>query len=389
LRREAGGVSNPRFGAEQMIATLLAQLREFYDAEVCLLVTNTAVESGSRLHCCERHHRDNEVREEFLSIDLENALLWLPRDVLAVYDRGRRRWWGLAPSHPKSAEWQKDGHLDQQVTRSTAAVESLLTRFDGRSWLSVPAYFGQHWLGRLHIVSTNPLHASDAEFAQQVLETGMVVVENIRLVDQLASSAAERERQRLARDIHDSVIQPYIGLQLGLSAVQRTLKSGNSVGARKEVSRLLELTGMAIDDLRAGVGGLKSEPAAGGNNLLPALRRYASQFAQDTGIVVDVAGGDAARRRDRLDAELFQMAVEALSNVRRHTAATRAAIRLVPDDGHITLQVVQVENQEAPDVQRQTFTPVSISERAAALGGHVTVDRQRDGRTIVEIKVPL
>jgi signal transduction histidine kinase len=79
------------------------------------------------------------------------------------------------------------------------------------------------------------------------------------------------------------------------------------------------------------------------------------------------------------------MAVEALSNVRRHAASTHSVIRLLSDEDQITLQV---ENQESRDVGPNTFTPVSISERAAALGGHVTVDRHRDGRTIVEIKVP-
>jgi len=85
-------------------------------------------------------------------------------------------------------------------------------------------------------------------------------------------------------------------------------------------------------------------------------------------------------------AELFQVAVEALSNVRRHTAATHVAIRLVTDQDHVTLRV---ENQEPSNGRPTPFTPRSIRERASALGGRVTVDRHRDGRTIVEIRIPL
>ena len=54
------------------------------------------------------------------------------------------------------------------------------------------------------------------------------VLENIRLVDRLASEAAEYERQRIARDIHDGMIQPYIGLQLGLAAIRQKIERGNN-----------------------------------------------------------------------------------------------------------------------------------------------------------------
>ncbi|MFN2447143.1 MAG: hypothetical protein ABR606_16375 [Vicinamibacterales bacterium] len=82
---------------------------------------------------------------------------------------------------------------------------------------------------------------------------------------------------------------------------------------------------------------MKSHSVADDNGLLSALRRYASRFTHDTGIAVEVTGDDAGRRGDRLDADLFQMALEALSNVRRHTTSLRAAIRLLPSDGYLTL----------------------------------------------------
>ena len=80
------------------------------------------------------------------------------------------------------------------------------------------------------------------------------------------------------------------------------------------------------------------------------------------------------------------MALEALSNVRRHTSAKQVEIRLLADKDHVTLQV---ENQERPEGRPTSFTPRSIRERASALGGHLSVDRHRDGRTIVEVRIPL
>jgi signal transduction histidine kinase len=260
--------------------------------------------------------------------------------------------------------------------------DDLLDQVGGRSWLSVPVYANRQFVGRLHIIGERAFEPSDAEFALQVMGNGMLLIENIRLVDQLASSAALRERQGVARDIHDSVIQPYIGLQLGLIAVQRLLESGDVASAAVKVRRLVDLTAVAIDDLRNGVDSLTREKA----NLLRALRPHVARFAEDTGIPVDIEGIDSVLCGDRLAAELFQMAVEALSNVRRHTIATRAAVRFKSDAQHVKLQV---ENLEPANGRPIPFMPRSLSERAAALGGSVTVDRYHDGRSIVEVTIPL
>ena len=386
LLHDAGALSNPRFGVDRTISTLLERLRGFYDADVCLLVAKSTEEGGWRVRRCDRDRSTGALHEEVLPAELEEALLSVPQNAVAVYVRPPFRWWPV-PARLWSEELRKNGRSsDYQMSSHRAAIESLLTRFGGRSWLSVPVYSGQHWHGRLHLTAGQALRTSDARFVAQVIGNSMLVIENIRLLDQLASSAAHRERLRLARGIHDSVIQPYIGIQLGLVAVQRALRSCDSFTAQDHVSRLLNLTSVAINDLRAGVGEMKAETDLGGDGLLPDLRRYAARFAEDTGITVEVSCEEAIRFGDRLGAELFQVAVEALSNVRRHTAATHAAIRLLADKDHVTLRV---ENQEPSEGRRTSFTPRSIHERASALGGHVSVDRRRDGRTIVEVRIPL
>jgi signal transduction histidine kinase len=63
----------------------------------------------------------------------------------------------------------------------------------------------------------------DATFLLQAMDQVLPVIENIRLVDRLASGAAEEERRRIARSVHDRVIQPYLGLQIGIKALQREL----------------------------------------------------------------------------------------------------------------------------------------------------------------------
>ena len=387
LLRDAQTLSNPRFGVDHTIGSLLGRLREFYDAEVCLLVEKSVDEDEWRMRRCDRMCSPAAIREEVLPADLEDSLLGVPQSALVVYVRRPLFDGWLAPVRFWAEELRKDtGSTDHQVRYRPDAIESLLSRFGGWAWLSVPMYSAQQFRGRLHLVARQALGPSDARFVAQAIGNSMLAVENIRLLDQLASSAAQQERLRLARDLHDSVIQPYVGMQLGLAAVDRALRSGDASNARDEVRRLLTLTRETIDELRAGVGGLKSESSLNGNGLVPAIERHATRFAHETGIKVEVSCDGAVRLGDRLGVELFQMVVEALSNVRRHTASTRAAVHLLADNDYVRLQV---ENHEPSGGRSKPFTPRSIYERASALGGRITVDRRRDGRTVVEIEIPL
>jgi signal transduction histidine kinase len=380
LLRDAGTMANPRFGIDQTIDALLERLRGFYEAEACVLTTKG--ERGTDVRCVSRSDHDTKKRTRAVPRCVD--LPFLPQNALAVY--ARPRWWSPGRARAWFGEMMNGHVVDSQVPYRRASIDALLGQTGGRSWLSVPAYANQQYVGRLHVVRMRAFNASDAQFALQVMETGMALVENIRLVDQLASSAAVRERQRVARDLHDSVVQPYVGLQLGLVAVQRILVSGDLTTAQAKVGQLVDLTGATIDELRSGIHGLKAETAHTSGNLLRALHLHATRFAEDTGIPVDIDGIDNVRCGDRLSAELFQMAVEALSNVRRHTASTHAAIRFKTDEHHVRLQV---ENSGCSKGRATAFIPQSLSERATALGGYVTVNRQRDGRSIVEISIPL
>jgi len=200
----------------------------------------------------------------------------------------------------------------------------------------------------------------------------------------LEIEAATRERERLARDIHDSVIQPYIGLQIALGAIDQKLEAGDAnVGG--DIKRLREQVGMAIGDLRSYVRGLNA-PGEHESVLLGSLRRFAATFAEATGIAVDVRAADDLRLNDRLAAEVFQMVAEGLSNVRRHTQAARVTIDLAQRDDHL---VVQIADEGTPGSPPTRFTPRSLTERAAALGGRASVERQGADGTRVVIEIPL
>jgi signal transduction histidine kinase len=226
----------------------------------------------------------------------------------------------------------------------------------------------------------------------QVINQFMPIIENIRLIDHLASSAAEEERKKIARDIHDSIIQPYIGLQMGIDSVINVLEK-NSLShednfkavdiIKTRINRLRDLTEKGIVDLRAYIKNL----SLGKNlemNLLPAIKSYAQKFENATGISIQINAADNIQINDGLAAELFQIVAEGLSNVRRHTHSPSALVDIAADKDKLTLAI---ENVITDNVYKN-FYPRSISERAKSLGGSLEI-QQEDTRTIVRVEIPL
>jgi signal transduction histidine kinase len=223
-------------------------------------------------------------------------------------------------------------------------------------------------------------------FLDQVIEQIAPVLDNIRLLERFAFNAAEQERQRLARDIHDSVIQPYLGLQFRLAAIRNKLATeGGDVSA--EIERLFQSTVEEVNGLRGFVRGLKGTDRQG-DDLVSAVRRFATQFSENYDIAVQVECKGKLNVNDRLAAEVIRFVHEGLSNIRKHTQATRSTVSLECSDNACLLRI---ENNGAMQEREPlaAFWPRSISERAEELGGHARVEQRDEDRVVVTIEIPL
>jgi signal transduction histidine kinase len=379
LLRQVTTFSNPRFGTDRTLGRLLGALRAFHGADSARLIvrepngecwsrasTSATKDAGARVVLPPQMARTllpAPADAAFLFVD---SLIGRPLLERAQFSNGEARWERAA------------------ATEGDAAATAL----DARSFVSISFREDREAEARIYLTSRRPraFGRSDVEFLRHVVDQVAPVLENIRLVDRLASDAAEEERRRIARDIHDSVIQPYIGLRLGLSAVREALAGGRGGDANAHAQRLSELADSEIDSLRRYIRGL-SEPLDGDGQLLPrALDRFCARFARATGINVTVATQLFEHLNDRLAAEIFQMIAEGLSNVRKHSVASRAHVRVAAVDGKLS---IDIENDGTPDEARRGFSPRSITERAAALGGQVDVQNVSGDRTLLRIDVPL
>ena len=388
LLKEVTVFSNPRFGIDRTIKAILSSVREFYDAEACLLVIPGSPGGDEESYQMYRVVRgvhpsrsappeiEREAAEPFLSPSLDYAVIY-------------------RKNH--SSQTRLFDVKTRAFSDSDSSGDKLASMLDAQRYLSIPVYYRHQAVGRLYIIDgPTRFDTPDMDFMLQLMDHVTPVMENIRLIDNLASDAAEQERQRIAHDIHDSVIQPYLGLQFGLAALDQKLEAGHT-GVRSNVQELLELTNHELAELRRFVWGLRANEERA-DVLLPAIERYAERFSMVTGIKVDVEAYGKVKVNDRLAAELFQIVAEGLSNVRRHAFCRDARVEISCKETSLMLQIKnsrprtgaspEVERADANDPNR-SFRPHSIAERAASLGGdtHVFVDEK--DYTVVSVGIPL
>ena len=381
LLEEITRLSNPRFGVARLIGSFMRRLIELFQADHCLLLIGSAGGAGCQIYRASRYHPEKEMRSEPASPQLAEALLALPPQLAVVYcNRHARRWWWLHPFY-----YSFDLAEGKSSAQAREESEDLLTTLDANSFISVPVIRHGKPIGRLYLSGRDcSFDDSDIHFTLQLIEHVLPLIDNIRLVDKLATSAAEEERRKIARDIHDSVIQPYIGLQLGLSGVRQKLLGGRR-DVVDDVTGLIDITEFEVGKLRQFMrdlndGGQRVE------SLVPALRRFAAKFKSATRISVEIVAAETLSINDRLAAEVFQMVAEGLSNIRRHTTSERVTVELARRNNSLSLRI---GNEAANGAAPRSFTPRSITERARSLGGQTAVEHTHDHQTIVNVIIPL
>jgi signal transduction histidine kinase len=373
LLRELATSANPRFGMNRTLGRMMHRLTGHFGAAGCALVLREPEAKTCTLRRTVGEEDESVPLPQELPESVTQLLLGLPQDAVVVHAGA-----GLPRAFHATG--------GDRLAVDADACEAIAAALDSASFLSVPLAFRDKSVGRLYLRADGAarLDEADARFLLHAMGQALPLIENLRLVTQLATAAAEDERRKIARDIHDSVIQPYVGIQIGLSGLRQKLLAGTGGDLAGDLDRLLDMTSVGLADLRLQVSALKAGGARG-VSLVPAVRRFASRFSEVTGIAVAVQAEDDLLIEDRLAAEAFQMVAEGLSNVRRHTQSPQATIGLALQSGSLQLRIENEAGAEPCDL----FTPRSIVERAAALGGDAKVRTGAAGATVVLVEVPL
>jgi signal transduction histidine kinase len=212
-----------------------------------------------------------------------------------------------------------------------------------------------------------------------------------QLARTLASSAVMEERNRLAREIHDTVAQEFAGILLHLTAVG-TLEGIDQQNASECLTRARELARSGLEDARRLLLGLRPR-SLDGAHLSEALAQLASRFSCDCGIDCEFGeSGPPQRLSEEIEDELFRVAQEALCNVRKHSRARAASILLKYKSTEVELMITD-NGQGFSTAQRWTgahgFGVPTMRDRAHRLGGEIEINTGPGKGTELTVTVPI
>ncbi len=385
-------------GTRRWLETHAVPFREEASGETRLLGITRDVSDRKRT---EQALRDSELRFRSF-MDNAPAIAWI-KDAQFRYtyiNRAHERLHGRAPAEvlgrddfdiwPAEVAQQFRNHDEEALSAGGAAVQTLekAPYGDGRpgDWLVVkfplPNASGGTGIGGIGIDVTPRILAEERArgYAADVR----------RLMDRLVA-AQESERRRLADDLHDLIGQNLTALGIDLTTLKQRLHSevDPSAGARIDVMRaLVEKT---IDAIRGVMTDLRP-PALEEFGLAPALRWYAAEFSERTGMKasLSVAGGERRLPRDA-ELALFRIAQEALTNAAKHSGANSVHVGIAEEAGLMQLSVEDDGRGFADPVgarseRRGGWGLAAMRERAEAHGGTLRIEFPGRGtRLIVEI----
>jgi len=374
LLRDVSEISNPRFGVDHTMTRVLDKTRAFFKAKSCVLILRDKETGVSHIRSIQAGRSKPSVHAEAISAKTAEPLLALPPNQQVTYRRPRKF---ITHGSPRSLKTNKP---------ETGIGEHLTDLLEGDAFISAPVSLRRSE-GRIYVVTEKTTNSkADALFLSHIVAQAFPVIENIELVDRMATEAASQERQKIALDIHDRAVQPYIGLTLGLSAVRKKAKPDNPL--LDDIDKLSTMAQQAVDDLRHYAGTFR--PNKGQRNrqeplYAAALQLQAKQVRALYGVEIAVDAAPNLHINDRMTVEVLQIVREGLSNICRHTLAQFGALRLQRSAGWLH---IQIENAGA-SAPVPAFIPRSITERAASLGGLVRVHSDADGFTSVHIEIPV
>jgi signal transduction histidine kinase len=382
LLKEITNPWSPRFGIDHVKSVNLELLREFYDADSCVLVLRKSSPLPHYLmYNAPREKRAGAAAPSRLDEESAGALRRLPDSLAAYYHDLEGPLLTRVRGHAAY-----DFDLGAYTTSFLADCAVWANLLDTCNFVAVPYARRDGTSGRLFVTSNRAgFDRSDIDFLAQASAAMATVVENMYLVEELATQAVEHERKTISRDLHDTTIQPYIGLKLALDGLYREAGDENVLGPR--IAELIAMAELTIRDLREYASTLKDKSAMPGEFLVTAVKRQAERLERFYGIRVEVKGVISPRLEGRLAAEAFQIISEGLSNVLRHTRARNAFVTILCEDSHLLLEV---GNELGPgEAAAKEFTPRSISERAHTLGGRTYIDRNVGSHTVVHVSLPI
>lgn len=284
---------------------------------------------------------------------------------------------------------------DLQGAANVNAV--VCSRLDGRTagtaglrhHASVPLYAQEKKLGMLNVVSSDwqEIATEDLRLLETVGDMLGIAIERARLFEHSAELGAVEERNRLAREIHDTLGQGQAAVLMQLEAMDALFEAGAEREKLRRIGRqLMAMVRVNLEEVRRSVLDMRAAPLEG-RSLGEALEGLASP-GTDPDVEVEIVG--ARPLPSRVEIGLYRIAQEALANARQHANARRVRLELEIAPAAATLRIADDGRGFAPEqLSGDRFGLVGLGERARLLGGRLDVESKPGQGTRIAAVIPL
>jgi two-component system NarL family sensor kinase len=274
-------------------------------------------------------------------------------------------------------------------------LAQLVDDADGlRCHASIPLYADGRKLGILNVASRDwrELSRDELDLLYTVGALVSLAVERTRLADTRSQLAAVEERNRLAREIHDTLAQSLAAITMQLETADALAERAGAASLRGAVSHALALTRATLEEARRSVLDLRSAPLDR-RTLAAALRTLGNELHAAAGapLAIDVVWeGSEDGLPAAVEIGLYRIAREALTNVMRHAGTTSATVRVAREPGHVRMRIEdRGAGFDASRVPPGRFGLVGMSERARLFGGTLRVESAPGRGTNIVVEVPV
>lgn len=274
-----------------------------------------------------------------------------------------------------------------------AAIHESVRHEGYRSVALLPLVHGDETLGMLAFYHETERDYSpeELELAQTFANHAAIAIKNARLFDRSREVAALEERNRLAREIHDTLAQGLTGIVVQLEAAERlALKQPQRAAACLE--RAKQLARQSLEEARRSLWNLRPTPLEG-HSLQEALRQAVAHFGEQDGLEARfVVRGRERRLPANDELHLYRIAQEALTNVRKHARARRVTVELIFDEDALRLSIADdgIGGVELNGEARRNagLGLAGMRERAKLLGGELRIESPPGAGTRITVLVP-
>jgi signal transduction histidine kinase len=259
-----------------------------------------------------------------------------------------------------------------------------------RTLLTVPMLLGRETVGWICVRSSRA-DASEMEgkipLAEALASQATMAVQMARLGERAREAAILAERNRIAREIHDTLAQGFTGVVVNLEAATRTLKKQNVAPALEHIEHARGLAQSCLDEARQSVRALRPDPLQHATLVQAVQAQVARVQPSGAQAQLSIRGNPVPLPRE-VEAELLRIAQESITNVLKHARAQRLEVTLAYDANAVWMTIADDGAGFDPAAHHDGFGLLGMHERAQRIGAELSVTSCPGRGSCVSARLP-